>query len=718
LSLILSLDVASAHEHNAPAATDFHSNRSTRCSQHTRAMSDPESPRQASAAPSNRSPKRRRLEGYDSATSTPAYTTDEEGEHSERKYSQRPASHDHQETLPYRSPQLRRGSRSASPDNVARSYREHSVGGYSDRSERSLRRTSSPRSLRSSIAPEAPTPLSHTPTLLKPRGVHYKLKCVLQGHDRGVSQVKFSPDGRWIASCSADATIKVWDAATGQLMQTLEGHLAGVSTVAWSPDSKTIASGSDDKAIRLWNRTTGEPYSTPLLGHHNYVYSLAFSPKGNMLVSGSYDEAVFLWDVRAGRQMRSLPAHSDPVGGVDFVRDGTLVVSCATDGLVRIWDTATGQCLRTIVHEDNAPVTSVRFSPNGKYVLAWTLDGSIRLWDYVEGLCKKTYQGHENKKYSIGGTFGVYGREAFVASGSEDGSIVLWDVKSKNILQTFAAHEGVVLWVDTHPTLPMIVSCGLDGAIKIWSDDGEHNGVNGSLEGEVAHTNGEDAKIHGGDRFENAPIHDQTLPDEVGQVHVQDVMEPEPAKAAVNMGPSDQISEAPLSVAVTPKREESEVPDEMVVDSEGNQSLEEDEYVGDNMPIQQDLIAQLEEAAPLGGAAADNEGAGPGSVDVPVIVKEEDEMDISHAHAINLDGVADVEPPLEDTSGQADAHDTAREAIVAAHKLSSGGDGRGSKPPKPYYKSGGGGILDDKPPGWETPRSPTVSPLSNFGGDA
>jgi len=117
-------------------------------------------------------------------------------------------------------------------------------------------------------------------------------------------------------------------------MRTLEGHLAGVSTITWSPDSNTIASGSDDKTIRLWHRATGKPYPAPLLGHHNYVYSLAFSPKGNMLVSGSYDEAVFLWDLRARRQMRSLPAHSDPVGGVDFIRDGTLVCSCSTDGLV------------------------------------------------------------------------------------------------------------------------------------------------------------------------------------------------------------------------------------------------------------------------------------------------------------------------------------------------------------------------------------------------
>lgn len=129
--------------------------------------------------------------------------------------------------------------------------------------------------------------------------------------------------------------MRIWDAATGQHTETLVGHMAGVSAVAWSPDSKTLATGSDDKAIRLWDRVTGRPARAgkPLLGHHSYVYCLAFSPKGNILASGSYDEAVFLWDVRAGRLMRSLPAHSDPVSGIDFCRDGTLVVSCSTDGL-------------------------------------------------------------------------------------------------------------------------------------------------------------------------------------------------------------------------------------------------------------------------------------------------------------------------------------------------------------------------------------------------
>jgi len=92
------------------------------------------------------------------------------------------------------------------------------------------------------------------------------------------------------------------------------------------------------------------------------------------------------------------------------------------------------------------------------------------LWDYVSGTCKKTYQGHINKKYSLGGTFGIAHGDPFIVSGSEDGDILFWDVRSKDLVQRVSGHQGPVCWVDTYSGSDgsKVVSGGLDGTVSIW----------------------------------------------------------------------------------------------------------------------------------------------------------------------------------------------------------------------------------------------------------
>ncbi len=51
----------------------------------------------------------------------------------------------------------------------------------------------------------------------------------------------------------ADKSIKLWDVATGEFIQTLQGHLEGISDIAWSSDGEHLASASDDKTIRIWS---------------------------------------------------------------------------------------------------------------------------------------------------------------------------------------------------------------------------------------------------------------------------------------------------------------------------------------------------------------------------------------------------------------------------------------------------------------------------------
>ncbi|KHJ88488.1 WD domain, G-beta repeat protein [Oesophagostomum dentatum] len=136
----------------------------------------------------------------------------------------------------------------------------------------------------------APTPMQQQPPA-QPGLPNYSLLMTLNGHQKSVASVKFSPCGLSLASASAATTVRVWFVKDGKPMQTLNGHKIGINDVAWSPNSLFLASASDDKTVRIWEVETGKCIKT-LKGHTNYVFCCAYNPQCTMVASGSFDETV------------------------------------------------------------------------------------------------------------------------------------------------------------------------------------------------------------------------------------------------------------------------------------------------------------------------------------------------------------------------------------------------------------------------------------------
>jgi WD40 repeat protein len=140
--------------------------------------------------------------------------------------------------------------------------------------------------------------------------------------------VAYSPKGNKVASGGIDATVRIWDAGTGECCQILVGHTNWVRDVAYSPQGNQLASAGYDKAIRLWDVETGESHAI-LTGHSDRVISVMYSRQGDLLVSGSWDKTARLWDVAAGECRAEIRNFQGPVPGIAWgTTSDYLVTGC------------------------------------------------------------------------------------------------------------------------------------------------------------------------------------------------------------------------------------------------------------------------------------------------------------------------------------------------------------------------------------------------------
>lgn len=151
-----------------------------------------------------------------------------------------------------------------------------------------------------------------------------------------MSQLSFSPDGGRLATISKQA-VEVWDVKTGELVQTLQGQQKDVTGVWFSPDGRFLVSTSEQQTsadaelageLVIWDARTGEKVKT--LPGYNYA---VFSPGGKLIASGNEDEDYSLIDVTTG----SVAARFPLTGALRFSRDGRRAASYDDLVVIRTW---------------------------------------------------------------------------------------------------------------------------------------------------------------------------------------------------------------------------------------------------------------------------------------------------------------------------------------------------------------------------------------------
>ncbi len=167
-----------------------------------------------------------------------------------------------------------------------------------------------------------------------------------------VASLAYSPDGKVLASAQSGApwhtnppgknAVTLLDARSGRVLRTLVGHTDNITEVAFSPDGKWVASASMDKTIRLWNAKNGQ-LSKLFFGHTDWVRSVVFSRDGSTLLSASRDNTLRQWNIASGKVIRVLRGHQSDVYAARFSPDGKRIASGSSDTTLRIWNASDGR---------------------------------------------------------------------------------------------------------------------------------------------------------------------------------------------------------------------------------------------------------------------------------------------------------------------------------------------------------------------------------------
>lgn len=194
----------------------------------------------------------------------------------------------------------------------------------------------------------------------------------------GTHSVAFSNDGCLIASADRNANLRVWTVQSGDLVWSADA-VSRMFSLAFSPDDLAIvtAHGLPDFAVRAWSADTGE-LLWDSFAHEADAHVVAFSPNGETVASVGADTLVILRDAASGDVLRTLRGHSQPLFEVLFLSDRLLATGDG-GGTIRLWDLETGRTLRSL-REHNSEVSALAFSPDGTLMASASFDMEAILW--------------------------------------------------------------------------------------------------------------------------------------------------------------------------------------------------------------------------------------------------------------------------------------------------------------------------------------------------
>ena len=226
-------------------------------------------------------------------------------------------------------------------------------------------------------------------------------------HSGIITESAVSPDDRAVLTTDDKGDAKLWDLPVGQLRFALplepgaapaKGQWSGGGRVAFSPDGRLAAASRLDFRVRVWNAATGQLVGKPLV-HDTFVQGVGFDPTSKLLATAA-GKTIRFWNVERlepeGEPLE--PEVEESVGGVEFSRDGRLLLAWSNNRVIPdrvfIWDWPARKLRPPLKRLDLfLPLFHVCFSPDSRLLLVngrqtqsdKTAEGVAQFWDVESG---------------------------------------------------------------------------------------------------------------------------------------------------------------------------------------------------------------------------------------------------------------------------------------------------------------------------------------------
>jgi WD40 repeat protein len=314
----------------------------------------------------------------------------------------------------------------------------------------------------------------------------FNLLSDIQAHETRVWNISWSKDGKLIASCGEDRSIKIWNQrqSTGEWLcrQTIDGvHDKAIRRVAFSPNSNYLAACSFDSTASVYELGMDGEFSliATIEGHENELKSITWNPAGTMLATCSRDKTIWIWEM-VGNDFECVsvcPGHSQDVKNIVWHPSKQMIYSVSYDDSIKVWtcDAEEGNdewnCIETLSgpNAHHSTVWDLSFNPAGTLFCSVGDDcNEFFLWNASNNQKIQTVaSGHKRTIYSV-----AWSKNNIIATGSGDNSLRLFTFKN-DVLELLGAKEkahasdiNCVTWNPVHSNI--LASCGDDGRIKIW----------------------------------------------------------------------------------------------------------------------------------------------------------------------------------------------------------------------------------------------------------